>query len=128
MEKPDFGGDKYFITQWTAERRAYISHLASRGMSAAEISDDIYGTKSKAPRISAVCQRYNIALNGKPGRRPRSTGPIVAEISERYTPAIAAIADRFNLEKVDVVHQLLAAIFGQGETFLLNLLDLGVDD
>ncbi|WP_316176517.1 MULTISPECIES: hypothetical protein [unclassified Bradyrhizobium] len=129
MQRPEFGGDKYYITQWTAERIAYVRHLASRGFSAAAISDDIYGTKDKASSIAAVCHRNAISLNGKPGRRPRAAeGPIVIEISERYMPAVAAIAARFNIEKVDVVHQLLGAVFGQGETFLLNLLDLSVDE
>ena len=129
MQRPEFGGYKYYITQWTDERIAYVRYLASKGLSAAAISDDIYGTKDKASGIAAVCHRNGISLRGKPGRRPRAAeGPIVVEISDRYMPAVAALAGRFKLEKVDVVHQLLAAVFGQGETFLLNLLDLSVDE
>jgi hypothetical protein len=128
MDKPDFGIGKYYATKWTPERLAYVRHLAAQGYSAAQIAEDIFGTVRNGERIAMACRKHGIKLNGRPGRKPHVARPIVIEIPERFVPTISALADRYKLEKTDVMHQLLAAMFGQGEAFLDNLLDLAADE
>jgi hypothetical protein len=128
MDKPDFGIGKYYATKWTPERLAYVRHLAERGLSAAQIAQEIFGSVAKGERIAVACRKNGIKLNGRPGRRPHVARPVVIEIPDRYMPTLGALAERYKLNKTDVMHQLLAAMFGQGEAFLDNLLDLAGDE
>lgn len=128
MDKPDFGIGSYYATKWTPERLAYVRQLAEQGFSAAQIAEDIFGTVAKGERIACACRKHGIKLHGRPGRPPHRQRPIVIEIPDRFMPSLDKLATRYKLNKADVANQLLAAVFGQGEAFLDNLLDLAGDE
>lgn len=128
MQKPDFGIGKLLTTQWTRDRIDYLKHLAGLGLSAAEISREIYGHVGKQKGIAAQCNKHGIVLRGRPGRKHSAPRPISIDIAAVHMTAIVRLAARHKLDPPSVVHRLIDAMFEQGETFVDNLLDLSAND
>lgn len=128
MERPDFGIGKFFLIKWTEPRKAYVRSLAAQGLSASQIAVDIGLDAKQGPRINVACRKFGIKLTAKGGRRPQRPPPITIELDETFVPALDVLARKYEIAKVDVARQLVAAMFGQGEAFLDNLLDLARDD
>jgi hypothetical protein len=125
MDRPDFGLGSYFHIKWTPERVAYVRHCATElKMSAAAIAKDIGLDARGGPRIANACKVHGIRLQGKGGRPPRRTPPILLEIPLDYLPTLERLGIKHKRSRVEITSLLLEAMFSQGETFLENLLDL----
>lgn len=126
MQRPDFTDAKWRIV-WTAERIAYVRHLAEdRKMSARDIALDIGLSAATAPRINATCRRFDIQLTGQAGR-PAASGARYhrVKVAAKHGPLLEQIARAHDLLPADVAALLIDAVCEQGEAFCKNMLDLG---
>jgi hypothetical protein len=126
MLKPEFGRLDRRI-EWTADRIAYVRHLAEdRSMTARDIAADIGLSPDQAPRIFAVCQRFDIALSGQAGRTkaPGAATVYRVAIAGGNADLLARLSKRHSLYPGKVAEILLNASFEQGEPFCENMLDL----
>jgi len=122
MSKPDFGNVGGRI-EWTAERIAWVRHLAEdRRMTARDIAVDVGLAADQAPRIHELCRRCGIALSGHGGRPRRVIHQLM--ISGPNVDLLARLARRHSLHPGRIAELLLNAAFETGETFCENLMDL----
>lgn len=123
MSKPDFGNVGGRI-EWTAERIAWVRHLAEdRRMTARDIAVDVGLAADQAPRIHELCRRCGIALSGHGGRPKRGVIHQVAILGHNVD-LLRRLARRHALHPGRLAELLLNAAFETGETFCENLMDL----
>lgn len=124
MDKPDFGIGRLHVIRWTQPLLDHIRGLAEQRKSASEIAVLIGLDASQHSRISAVCARFDIKLNGRRGRRPSPMHYLRGvRVSTAHRDLLVNLARKRNSNHDDLITQLIACACEQGETFIANLLD-----